>query len=410
MRILDLAINDLSQQFRDIKILIFYVAMPVAFTFVMGFAFRGTVQPQDTRLALGWVNHDPAGLVSLQLYNFLSDSDAVKLVELDADEADNQVRNGTVSGVLIVPEGFSAHAFAGQPAQLTLLTDPFSTTGQSLQQILRAPITQLMSSVEIAELSVELLGTQTPSDSQADRLAEVETTFNSALDAWRQASQNNTLLVVEKAVTEEPDAPLAGNPYNQSSPGILVQFAIFQMFTSAIILVQERKNRCLQRLKTTAMRPSGIIAGHWLAMFVMVFLQIAILIVFGQMALDVNYLGSPLGTLLVAIGLSLWIASMGLLIGVIANGEEQAIMFSLIAMFLFTSLGGAWFPLEGVGKLFYTIGHLTPAAWAMDGFQNILVRGLGLSSAIQPALVLSGYALLFFTLAVWRFRHADASA
>ena len=210
--------------------------------------------------------------------------------------------------------------------------------------------------------------------------------------------------MVEKAGTEGPNAPLGGNPYNQSSPGILVQFAIFQMFTSALILIQERKTRCLQRLITTNMRLSHLIAGHWLAMFAMVFMQTAILVIFGQLVLKVNYLGSPLGTLLVAIGLCMWISSMGLLIGVIAKGEEQAILFSMVAMILFASLGGAWVPLDVGSKLFNTVGHLTPAAWAMDGFQNILLRGLGLNSTIQPTLILLGYAVLFFVLAVWRFR------
>lgn len=56
------------------------------------------------------------------------------------------------------------------------------------------------------------------------------------------------------------------------------------------------------------------------------------------------------------------------------------------------------------GKTFYAIGHLTPGAWAMDGLQNIVVRGLGLASVWQPAGILLAYALGFFALAVWRFR------
>lgn len=404
MRILDLALNDLSQLLRDIKILLFFIAMPIAFTFFMGLAFRGAVEPEDTRIVLVWVDQDPGGLLSQQLFTTLSSSQGIRLVEAEEDKANEQVRKGEATGALIIPEGFSASALAGHPAQLTLIADPISATGQSLQQILRTPVTQLMSSLEIAQLNAELTETQTPFTSDADRQAEVEAVFQKAVLAWAEASTSDTLVIVEKAVSEEPEAPLGGNPYNQTSPGILVQFAIFQMFSSAIILVQERKVRCLQRLMTTAMRPSEIIAGHWLAMFVMVFLQIAILIVFGQLVLDVNYLGSPLGTLLIAIGLGCWVASMALLIGVISKGEEQAVLFSLVAMFLFTSLGGAWFPLESAGKLFNTVGHLTPAAWAMDGFQNILVRGLGLGSAIQPVLILLGYAVLFFIMAVWLFR------
>lgn len=404
MRIIDIALKDLSQIFRDPKLLIFFVAMPVAFTFFMGFALRGTAEPQDPRLALGWVDQDSGGLLSQQLYTTLSESQSVRLVEIQAADADKKVRGGDVAGVLIVPTGFSAGALAGQPLQLTLVTDSFTTTGQSLQQMLRTPITQLFSSLEIAQIDAELAAAQAPFASDAERQAAIQATFQKAQQTWTEASASGSLLVVEKAMSEAPNAPLGGNAYNQTSPGILVQFAIFQMFTAAIILVQERKDRCLQRLMTTAMRPAELVAGHWLAMFVSVLFQVAILVIFGQLALKVNYFHSPLGTLLVTIGLCLWIASMGLLIGVLAKSEEQAVLFSLVAMFVFTSLGGAWFPLESSGKLFNFVGHLTPAAWAMDGFQNILVRGLGASSTIQPALILTGYALVFFALGVWFFR------
>jgi ABC-2 type transport system permease protein len=79
------------------------------------------------------------------------------------------------------------------------------------------------------------------------------------------------------------------------------------------------------------------------------------------------------------------------------------VTLSLIAMFLFASLGGAWFPLEVAGETFSAIGHLMPTAWAMDGFQNLLMRGLGLQSVFLPAGMLGLYALAFFGLAIWRF-------
>jgi len=45
-----------------------------------------------------------------------------------------------------------------------------------------------------------------------------------------------------------------------------------------------------------------------------------------------------------------------------------------------------------------------PTAWAMDGFQNILMRGLEFQSVLMPAGILFIYALAFFGLAIWRFR------
>ncbi len=76
----------------------------------------------------------------------------------------------------------------------------------------------------------------------------------------------------------------------------------------------------------------------------------------------------------------------------------------MIAMFIFSALGGAWFSLEMVGGAFYTIGHLTPTAWAIDGFQNLVVRGLGLGAVLLPAGVVLAYAAAFFGIALWRFK------
>ena len=80
------------------------------------------------------------------------------------------------------------------------------------------------------------------------------------------------------------------------------------------------------------------------------------LVVFGQLVLRVDYLQEPLAVLLVSAGLGLWVSSMGLLIGVLAKEESQVILYWLIAMFLFSALGGTWFPLEASSGAFAASG------------------------------------------------------
>ena len=47
---------------------------------------------------------------------------------------------------------------------------------------------------------------------------------------------------------------------------------------------------------------------------------------------------------------------------------------------------------------------LTPTRWAMDGFDGMTWRGLGLDAALAPAAVLLGFAAVFGLLSVLRFR------
>jgi len=399
MRIIDLALKDLSQIFRDKRSLLFLVAMPIAFTIFMGFAYKNGSDndaSKDTRVPLGWVNNDGNGYVSTQLFEMLSNSDSIRLVELTSDAVDESIRTGEVAGVLIVPDRYSEQVSAGNEAPLTLITDTNSTNGQSLYQILRTSVTKLMSAVEIAHLSAETIGK--PNDA-----SELNEAFASASQAWSKAD-SASLVTVEMAMENAPTENWFGdNPYNQASPGILVQFAIMGLVSSGQILVQERKTRTLQRLMSTTMRPWEIVAGHTLAMFGIVFTQIALLVVFGQLALGVNYMSAPLGTLLVSVALSLWVAAMGLLIGTVVKDDSQVILFALMAMFIFSALGGTWFPLEVASGTFASIGKVMPSAWAMTGYQNILMRGLGLESAWMPTLILLVYALGFFLIAVRRF-------
>lgn len=407
MRTFDLALKDISQILRDKRSLLFLVAMPIAFTFFMGFAYRGASGSEnaDHRIPLAVVDPQPDGVLNRMLYARLDASDVVKPIPMSEADAMGALRKGEVAGVLVVPAGFSEQdAAGGAIPQLKLVAEATSTQAQSLYQWLRVPVSQLMSALEISRETADIVGAQARIEPSTEQSAALELAWSE----W-EANAHQSLVRVERAVAQDPrrmssSDPYGGNPYNQSSPGILVMFAMFGLVTSAQILVQERKTRTLQRLMTTAMRPWEIVAGHMLAMFAIVFLQTLLLVVFGQLALGVDYVRQPLGVLLVAVAMGLWVAAVGLLIGVLAKAEEQVVLFSLIAMFLFSALGGTWFPLEGTGKAFATLGRLTPSAWAMSGFQNILIRGLGLESVWLPTAILLAYALIFFAVAAWRFR------
>ena len=396
MRILDLALKDLSQILRDRRALLFLVAMPIGFTLFMGFAYRGGgAAPADPRQPLGWVNHAPDSALAQALRQQLDRSAAVRVVELAPAAAAEALRRGEVAGLLIIPAGFEAGAANGIPA-LTLVTEPAALAGQTLYQPLRDGVTRLFSAVEIGRLSAETAGR--PGDE-----AEAAAAFTAAAAAWDSVDSAQWITVEQAAAPVAEPAWYGDNPYNQASPGILVQFAIFSLVTSGQILVQERQSRTLQRMLTTSFPPAAIIAGHALAMFALVLLQELLLVAFGQWVLGVNYARAPLGVLLVAAALAAWVAALGLLIGVVARDDSQVILFSLLAMFLFSALGGTWFPLEAAAGPFAAVGQAMPSAWAMTGFQNILLRGLGSGSAWLPAGVLALYALGFFGLAVWRF-------
>ena len=128
------------------------------------------------------------------------------------------------------------------------------------------------------------------------------------------------------------------------------------------------------------------------------------MILFGDLVLGVHYLDAPLAAVLMAVATVTFSSGLGLLTGVVARTEEQVVMLSIIPGLVLSGLGGAWMPLETTGEAFRAFGRLTPVAWSIQGFQNIVVRGRGIESVLVPAAVLFGYAAVLLALALWRFR------
>lgn len=398
MRVIDLALKDWLQIVRDRKSALFLVLMPILFTFFFGRIFNAA--EGDARLPVGWLDRD-GGTLTTRLRVMVETSEALRLVALSESEAasiDARVRDEELAAALIVPAGFTAQTLAGTDVPLTVIV-PSTFAGQTASTALQAIVMRLLGTVQTAQLSAEAYEARQPFAGSGARQAYIEDAIRLAGDAWQQPP---LMMTAEPAGSTGKAQSRTG--FMQASPGMIVQFAVFSLVTSAMVLVLERKSKMLERLLTTPIRRAELIGGHMLAMFVVVFLQEAMLVALGQLLFQVDYLREPLGTLLMMAALALWVSSLGLFIATLARGPEQVIMWSLIAMFLFAPLGGAWFPLEVAGQAFAAIGHLTPAAWAMDGFQNIVTRGLDLSSTLAPAGILLAYTVAFFGLAVWRFR------
>lgn len=68
------------------------------------------------------------------------------------------------------------------------------------------------------------------------------------------------------------------------------------------------------------------------------------------------------------------------------------------------ALGGAMLPLELFSPTMRTIAHLTPHAWAAEGFAILVRRGGGLVDVLPQVGVLLSIAFAVLVVAAWRLR------
>lgn len=406
-KIFDIVWKDITQTLRSPMAGLFLIAMPLIFTAFFGLIFQGVSDEEEVVEVpvVALVVGDDRTVAISTLISTLTKTAELKIEPYEKSEYPDPLvlfNNENIDAVLYIPAEFDFSSQNQTPA--VLYVDESTSTGQTIRYVIERILNEEQILYSTSEAAMQAVNARLPyMDDMEYQTAFVQVIAN-AKQLWNEKA---VTVVTETAVSPTTDLSAIESAYDQSSPGMLVQFTITGLMGTAIILVQERKTKTLQRMLTTATSKSSIIFAHALSMFFIIVMQQIILVLSGKFMFGVDYLREPLAVFLVIVTFALWVSGMGILIGVLAKNEDQVILFSLIAMFLFTAMGGAWFPLEGTSAGFYNIARYTPGALAMQGFQNIIVRKQGLYSVLEPVGLLLIYAAVFFGAAIFVFRKRE---
>ncbi len=294
MRTLDVAWKDVSQLLRDWRSAAFLVGAPILFTLLMGVMMGGLAgsSEEDPRLAVGVLDRD-GGTAAGGLIALLGNAEAVRPVMVDEKDADTlakQVSEGKYAAAVIIPAGYTAAVFDGKDMPLRLLLDEASDAGSNADRAVRAAVFRLQTAVQTAIWSADIAAEQNKFASPSERTAFLETAVQTAVTEWESAPAK---LEIRSAVSRQPEQPAIPSGFAQSSPGNMVTFALAGLIGAAEIIVWERKSGTLQRLLTTSISRMEILIGHFLAMFLLVFVQVILLGTFGQLIFGLAYWEDP---------------------------------------------------------------------------------------------------------------------
>jgi ABC-2 type transport system permease protein len=110
------------------------------------------------------------------------------------------------------------------------------------------------------------------------------------------------------------------------------------------------------------------------------------------------------GFALVAVAYALTAATFGLLIAALGKTPQAARGVSILVVLLMVLLGGAWMPSFLFPQWLQRVTLLIPTRWAVDGFDGTFFRNFGVMESLAPAGALLGFAAVFATLTLLRFR------
>jgi ABC-2 type transport system permease protein len=181
-------------------------------------------------------------------------------------------------------------------------------------------------------------------------------------------------------------------------------FVMMTVFGGMSALIEERRQWTLQRLAVMPISRATLIGGKILARFALGVVQFLVIFLVGA-ALKMNFGVDPLAIVLMAATYTLAITALSFAIGSRLKNPAQANGVGLLLTLTLAPLGGAWWPMEIAPRFMQIAGHISPIAWAMEGFTALTYEGARLGDIWVPLTVLFAIALVGFLVAIPRFRY-----
>jgi ABC-2 type transport system permease protein len=400
--------------------------VPIAIGSFFGAVFsRGQSDEEPAKVSIAIVDQDNSAISAGIITSARTDKNLA--VEAGAaDDVRDQVRRGKTRVGVIIPKGFGDAAgkafFSGsEKPQLELLYDP--SHGPELAMV-RGLLTQHVMQAVSKEMFTGAAG-QKMIDETLSRIDELKLSpahrellrdmLSSARRFYQQEGADaNTQapgLQLPYAVHEEAVTARANEAYNayaHAFAGMGVQFLLFAAANLGIEILLERQRGLWKRLRSAPLSKLTLLTAKTASMTIVALLSLLVSFGFAIAVWRVRIYGSVIGFLSVAVACALMAAAFGLLIAALGRTPAATRGVTTLAVLLMVMLGGAWVPTFIFPAWLQQITLVVPARWAVDGLDAMTWRGIGLGGAIAPTLVMLGFAVLFWAIAVARFRWEEA--
>lgn len=380
--IANVARTDLRRLLNDRTALFFTVALPLMIIYIIGLAFGD----EDFRPEVGIADLDAtpaAAALAGQLPDRLD-----PVVFTDADALTEAVRGADVFAGLVIPAGFAdALAGGGDGVEVTIVTDATRTGSASVAALLQGAADSAARRAAVARAVADDVDLEGPA--LADRLAELDTTASGV-----------TVTTVGAPSTEVGTSDF-GLEMNRIAAGNLVLFVFITSLAASGIIIRARRLGIGRRALAAPVRPGHVLLGFAAGRFAIAAFQALVIVIAGALLFDVAW-GDPVAAFVLILALTVAGTGAGLVAATIFRTEDQAGSVGPPVGIALGMLGGCMWPLEIVPAPMRAIGHLTPHAWAMDGFADLFERGEGLGGIGLEVGVLVGVAALLVTIGLVR--------
>ena len=194
---------------------------------------------------------------------------------------------------------------------------------------------------------------------------------------------------------------------DRAAPALIAVFALFFTFIlTGVSFLRERAQGTLERLLTTPVGRGDILLGYLLGFLLFAALQSLVILLFTVLALQISYQGTLWQIFILLMVLTVVAVNLGIFISTFARNEFQVVQFIPLVLAPQIFLSGVIVPVEQMPGYLEAIARVLPLTYAVEGLQDVMLRGQGLGDVARELGVLVGYAVALLALAAATVRRA----
>lgn len=380
-KVLAIAGSNVRRMLRERSNIFFVFIFPIALILLIGAQFGGDFNPG---VGVHLEDQDPLAVAIAEEIQS-DDSLAVTVFETE-EELVTAVERGAVQAGVFIPAGASEQAANGMQTEVGFVARP-DGAGPQLQSVVAASVARVMTPVGAAQFGAEKTGVS----------------FEEALEVARSATDAAPGLDVETTAVGEALFPPTLGRFDLGAPQQLVLFTFLTALTGSAALILSRRLGISRRMLSTPTSTGTIVGGEGAGRWAVAMLQGLYIVIVTYLLFRVDW-GDPWGALLILVTFSAVGAGAGMLMGATFSNDQQAGGIGVVLSLGLAALGGCMLPIELFSSTMNRVAHLTPHAWALDGFAELVRRNGTVADILLELGVLAVYAVVLMVLASWRLR------
>ena len=211
-----------------------------------------------------------------------------------------------------------------------------------------------------------------------DQIQDIFSNYNFKAKTWAGLTKNQAKDPAGDNVSAyQPESAIPNRGdirFQVLVPGYAVTFAFFLVLTVGWQFVAERRQGTLVRLRAAPVTRAELLAGKCIPALVIALFQGLFLMSAGWLIFGMSWGSKPALMLAVIAATAVAATGLSLLIASLAKTETQVAVYGTLTVLVLAGIGGSMMPRELMPETMRMVSHITPHAWALDAYQQLLIN------------------------------------